>query len=107
MQESRFSITTTYIEDCPNNLCEAIILGMPCIATHSCGTGSLLADYHEGVLIQDGCKWVMAGAILEFITPPKVRIYGKTSRLKALKRHDKETIISNLIETYSNIIGKE
>jgi glycosyltransferase involved in cell wall biosynthesis len=108
LKNSHIYIMPSHIENSPNNLCEAMMLGMPCIATYAGGTGSMLEDGKEGILIQDGDPWAMAGAIIELATDPgKVLVYGKAARLKALKRHDKDTIISNLIETYSNIIGKE
>ncbi len=108
LKSSHIYVMPSHIENSPNNLCEAMILGMPCIATYAGGTGSMLEDGKEGILIQDGDPWAMAGAIVELATDPgKAGVYGKAARIKALQRHDRETIISNLIETYSDIIGTE
>jgi glycosyltransferase involved in cell wall biosynthesis len=108
MQEAHLYVMPSHIENSPNNLCEAMILGMPSIATYAGGTGTILKDRENGILIQDGDPWVMAGAIIELINDSKVALkYAKNAREKALKRHDKATIVSELIETYSKIIKKQ
>jgi glycosyltransferase involved in cell wall biosynthesis len=108
LKESHLYIMPSHIENSPNNLCEAMIIGMPCIATFAGGTASMLKADEEGILIQDGDPWVMAGAILEIINnPSEAEIYSKNARERALKRHDKATIISELIQTYSKIIKKK
>lgn len=105
MLNSHLYVMPSHIENSPNNLCEAMLLGMPCIATVAGGTASLLTDQKEGVLIQDGDAWVMAGAILEFVKNPDVAYqYGKNARMRALERHNNDMIVSDLIQTYKDII---
>ena len=100
-------VMASHIENSPNNLCEAMILGMPCIATYAGGTGSMLQDGVEGVLVQDGDPWSMAGAVIEMIHDYDICvIYGTNARKRALERHDRENIVANLIETYKNIIDE-
>jgi glycosyltransferase involved in cell wall biosynthesis len=95
----------SHIENSPNNLCEAMILGMPCVATFAGGTASMLKDGAEGVLVQDGDPWVMAGAILELINDNnKAVLFGKNARERALVRHNKTTIVSELLASYDSII---
>lgn len=104
--ESNLYAMSSHIENSPNNLCEAMILGMPCIATFAGGTGSLLRDGHEGILIQDGDPWAMAGAILELNEDfQKALTMGDNARKKALYRHDKDRISNELVGIYSNILS--
>ena len=104
---SHIYVMTSHIENSPNNLCEAMILGMPCIATFVGGTGSLMQDKIHGLLIQDGDPWAMAGAILELVSDWGVaKQYGRAARESALQRHDKNTIAKEIIDTYKSIIGK-
>lgn len=106
--EANLYVMPSHIENSPNNLCEAMILGMPCIATFAGGTGSLLNDGQEGILIQDGDPWAMAGAILELAQNPEKAIQmGEKARERALLRHDKERITNNLIETYRKILKSQ
>lgn len=105
LQESHIYIMPSHIENSPNNLCEAMILGMPCIATFSGGTSSLLINGEEGILVQDGDPWVLAGAIVELIkNKKKAQKMGKNARMKALVRHDKKNIVNELINNYQVII---
>ena len=106
MQRSNVYVMPSHIENSPNNLCEAMIIGMPCIATFAGGTGSLLIDKEEGLLIQDGDPWAMAGAILELMNNKKQAIaMGENARRRSLHRHDKRRIVAELLETYHTIIN--
>lgn len=104
--KSNLYVMSSHIENSPNNLCEAMILGMPCIATYVGGTGSLLNNGKEGILIQDGDPWAMAGAIIEcFNNPKKSVVYGQNARIRALKRHDKNVISDELLRIYQRILS--
>lgn len=105
--EAHMYVMVSHIENSPNNLCEAMMLGMPCISTFVGGTGSLIKDKENGILIQDGDPWAMAGAILELKNDKnKIKIYGENAKETAAKRHDKENIIKDLVEIYTSIISK-
>lgn len=98
-------VMVSHIENSPNNLCEAMILGMPCISTFVGGTGSLIIDDEEGILIQSGDPWAMAGAVLELSSDKDKTIkLGQNARKKALVRHDKERVTNILLLNYINII---
>ena len=106
--ESDMYVMTSHIENSANGLCEAMILGMPCISTFVGGIGSLIKDGEEGILIQNGDPWAMAGAILEMVNNRERAIQlGKNARKVALERHDKNRIVSDLIIVYESIITKE
>ena len=98
-------VMPSHIENSPNNLCEAMILGLPCIATCSGGTSSLLEDNKEGVLIQDGDPWVLAGSIIDsYKNKDSFAEFGKKARNRALIRHNREKIIGDIIDNYNIII---
>jgi glycosyltransferase involved in cell wall biosynthesis len=96
----------SHIENSPNSLCEAMILGVPSIATFAGGTSSMMENGKEGIVIQDGDPYVLAGAILEISSDfYKACEYGKNARVRALKRHDKDIIAHNLINIYKTLIN--
>ena len=102
---SHIYVMPSHIENSPNNLCEAMILGLPCIATDVGGTSGLLATRKEGILIQDGDPWSMAGTIVEMKNNYKQAIeYGKNARKRALERHNPGKIVNDLINIYKEII---
>jgi glycosyltransferase involved in cell wall biosynthesis len=99
-------VSPSHIENSSNSLCEALLIGMPTIASFAGGTGSLITDKEDGILVQDGDPWALAGAILELVRNPNTaRSYGRKAREKALKRHNHETIVRELKLVYEQIIG--
>jgi glycosyltransferase involved in cell wall biosynthesis len=98
-------IMPSHIENSPNNLSEAMLLGMPCISTFVGGVGALITDKVDGILIQSGDPWCMAGAILELINNQDYAIeLGKNARISAVKRHNKGKIVNGLIDNYKHIL---
>lgn len=105
LKDTDIYIQASHIENSPNNVCEAMLLGMPIIATMAGGTSSLLTDKKQGYLIQDGDPYSMAGAILHCIENYKEAIaYGANARQMAIKRHDCDNIVTNIINIYKGII---
>lgn len=108
MKMADLYVMPSHIENSSNSLCEAMMLGMPCVATFAGGTGSLLTNDQDGVLIQDGDPWAMAGAIAELLSDPaRAKHYGNAARRRAHERHDKELIVKHLIDTYTLIIKEQ
>jgi glycosyltransferase involved in cell wall biosynthesis len=103
--EACIYVMPSHIENSPNSLCEAMLIGMPCIATFAGGTGSMLTDGIDGILIQDGDPWVLAGAILELKNnPEKANEFGIKARKKAMIRHNSDNIAQTLLDIYSTVI---
>ncbi len=108
MLSSNIYSMPSHIENSPNSLCEAMLLGMPCIATLAGGSNSLLTDNHDGVLIQDGDPWVLAGAVMELKSNPELAAeLGVNARETASKRHNKDYIVSQLLDCYDKILEKQ
>ncbi len=95
----------SHIENSPNSLCEAMLLGMPVMATFAGGTESLLENRKEGILVQDGDPYSMAGTIIDL-----QKNFGKALRMaeaahqRAIKRHSQKSVVDELIRTYERII---
>ena len=97
-------VMSSHIENSPNNLGEAMILGVPCIATLAGGTASMLADGLDGILIQDGDPWAMAGAVMELRNnPEQAEQLGNQARRTAHERHNKERIAHQLLDVYKKM----
>ena len=100
-------VMASHIENSPNNLSEAMILGIPSISTFVGGTGSLIQNNVDGILIQDGDPWAMAGAIIELKSnPEKMEEIGKNGQVSAKRRHNSNQIVDDLLNVYLNIIKK-
>ncbi len=95
----------SHIENSPNSLCEAMLIGLPIVATSVGGTSSLLKDSVEGLLVQDGEPYALSGAIIDIAQNfSRSANYAKAAAKKAKERHSKDTIVSDLISIYKTII---
>jgi len=98
-------VQVSHIENSPNSICEAMLLGMPIIASFAGGTSSLLKDKETGVLVQDGDPFVLAGGLIEMAKPSStIHDIANQAHCVAHKRHNKENIVSHLLATYIGII---
>lgn len=97
----------SHIENSPNTLCESLIMGVPTIATFAGGTSTLLENNKEGILVQDGDSYSMAGAIIEMCNDfDKAKKFSVNARKNALNRHNKEMIVAKLINIYTEILAE-
>jgi len=103
--DSDIYVMPSHIENSPNNLCEAMLLGIPSIATCAGGTSSILKDGEEGIIIQDGDPWVLSGAILQLINSKEdIYKYNNNAYKRAFGRHDKHEVYKGLIKIYEDIL---
>lgn len=99
-------VHVSHIENSPNSVCEAMLLGMPVIASFTGGTASMMENGKEGILLQDGDPYVYAGAIVDYYLHfDKARSYGEKARLRALVRHNPNRIVGQLLNAYKIILS--
>ena len=95
----------SHIENSSNSLCEAMMVGIPCIASFAGGTESLLTSGKEGILTQEGDSWSLAGKIKElYFNFSYAKKIGEAAKIRASKRHEKASIVHELLITYREII---
>jgi glycosyltransferase involved in cell wall biosynthesis len=106
MLTSHIYIGVSHIENSPNSICEAMLLGMPCISSGVGGVSSLIEDNVDGILVQDGDQWGLAGAIVDLVDnyDDKSIVLGRAARKRAIDRHNKDHILNDLIAAYTKII---
>ena len=108
MLNSNVYCQVSHIENSPNSLCEAMYIGMPVVATFAGGTESLLENNKEGILVQDGDPYSMAGAIVELKNnPEKAKHLAHNARQRALLRHDPDKVVRELLTIYKDITRKD
>lgn len=105
MVDADLYVQVSHIENSPNSLCEAMLLGMPIIATFAGGTASILENNIEGRLLQDGEPYSMAGMIMEMAKDfESAKKNGINARKTALFRHNPEYVCNQLFTAYNQII---
>lgn len=106
--KSNFYVNPSHIENSPNTLSEAMILGMPIITTYAGGISSIIENNKTAIAIQDGDPYSLAGAILQLVNDKNLVInLSKSARKIAINRHNKTLIIDDLLNIYKTIIFKK
>lgn len=106
--ETTVFVHPSYIDNSPNSVCEAQILGCPVIATNVGGIPSLIENEKTGFLIPANDPYQMAYLIREIYQNKELadRI-SYAAREIALHRHNKNKIINQLINIYNDIRTKD
>jgi glycosyltransferase involved in cell wall biosynthesis len=95
----------SYIDNSPNSVCEAQILGLPVLATHVGGISSIVKDGETGILFPANDPYTLASKIKEVTQSPELAVrLGKVAREQALKRHDPMMIRMTLMNIYKQIL---
>jgi glycosyltransferase involved in cell wall biosynthesis len=100
-----FYVHTSYIDNSPNSVCEAMIIGMPVIASSIGGIPSLIKDGETGFLFNPYDKYSLAGLLSGLIDDYSAAIKsGINARGDALQRHNPERITEEIEDIY-NIVA--
>ena len=95
---------TSYIENSPNSIAEAQILGVPVVATNVGGTSSMVEDGKTGLLFPATDPYMAAYQICRLVTDETLNHeIGYAARLEAQRRHSRKEIVAGLMEIYTAI----
>ncbi len=104
---STMYVHTAYIENSPNSLCEAQILGVPVVSTNVGGISSLVGDGVDGILVPANDPFRMAYEILSLYNDKdRMRNYSIKGMARAKERHNPDNIAKDLMNCYNTIINK-
>ena len=104
---SHVFVCPSSIENSPNSLGEAMLLGVPCVASYVGGIPDMLKDKEEGFLYQHDAPYMLAHYICEIFENKDLAMrFSKNAREHALKTHDRDENTRKLIEIYGEITGK-
>ncbi len=102
--KSHVFVCPSSIENSPNSLGEAMILGVPSIASYVGGIPDMLIDRKEGFLYQHNAPYMLAHYICEiFGNDCLAKKFSNNAREHAIKTHDKTLNSKMLIEIYRKI----
>jgi glycosyltransferase involved in cell wall biosynthesis len=97
-------VHTSYIDNSPNSLCEALYLGVPSIATNVGGIPSLVDNGKDGLLVPSNDPFFLASKIEQLVHDDSLMTnISKQARARAEKRHSKKNIVNQLIEVYKSL----
>lgn len=104
LQKANVYVHPSYIDNSPNSVCEAQILGLPVIACDVGGVSSLIKHEVTGFLVP-------SNGVFEFVHYLKIlnenkhlgNTIGKHAKEIAEIRHNREKIVRNLLNIYSHL----
>lgn len=98
-----FALPST-IENSPNALGEAMILGMPCVAADVGGVTTMMIHEKEGYVYQSTAPYMLAYYIMKvFAMEESAAELGEAARIHAQKTHDPEKNLQDLLTIYHRI----
>ena len=98
-------VCASRIENSPNSVCEAMLVGAPVVASRVGGVPSLLAHEHDGLLFESGDPEELGAAVARVLADKGLaRALGRQARATAMARHDPLTVTEGLKRTYAALI---
>ena len=105
LKKSNVFVQVSSIENSPNSLGEAMLIGMPCVASNVGGTSDMLKDKEEGYLYPFGDYSLLAYYISEMFKNDEKSIkMAEKARKHAQITHDRKNNAKIMLEIYKKII---
>lgn len=110
--KSNVFVCASVLENSPNTVGEAMLLGVPVAASRAGGIPDMMIDGKEGLLFEAGNPTALAAAVNQIFSQERdaegntlaMRI-SKAGRKRAGSAHDGETNYRRLLEIYGDILG--
>ena len=98
-----FALPST-IENSPNSMGEAMLLGTPCVASDVGGVSTMLRHGQEGYVYQPAAPYMLAHYIMEvFAMKEQAEAMGAAAKKHAEQTHDPDKNLQDLLEIYHKI----
>ncbi len=99
-------ICPSIVENSPNSLGEAMLLGVPVVAARCGGIPSMINENKDGLLFEKGDPEDLARAILQMWDEPVISaVYGDNASIHARVTHNPDTNYKRLMEIYKTIMN--
>jgi len=107
LQAATGFVLPSFIENSPNSLCEAMLMGTPCITSFVGGVPSLVTDNETALCFPAGEHAVLAEQLIRVLTDPALaKRISTNAREVAWKRHDRQSVANTMFEIYQKVMKK-
>ena len=104
---SHVFVSPSFIDNSPNAVCEAQLLGMPVISTYTGGVPSLIEDGRTGLFVPTGDAPMLAARLREVFEDDSLAVrLGSQAHEVAVRRHDPDAIVHEVVTAYEDVLGK-
>ncbi len=102
--KSSVFVCPSVVENSPNSLGEAMLLGMPVIASKVGGIPDMVSENKDGVLFKRADTAELAKAVLQMWDEPVIAsVYGENASKHARETHNADDNYNRLMEIYNEI----
>ncbi|MDO5152006.1 MAG: glycosyltransferase family 4 protein [Eubacteriales bacterium] len=102
--EANVFVLPSTIENSPNSLGEAMLLGVPCVASDVGGVANLMTHNREGYLYQSSAPYMLAYYLKRvFAMGDGAKALGASAKAHAAVTHDPEKNLRELIAIYHDL----
>ena len=106
LARSHLFVISSYVENSPNSLAEAMMVGMPCVASAVGGVPSMVDDGENGLMYPvDDVHMLTAHIRRVFLDDVLAARLGAAARETALVRHDPARVAEQLLAAYRAVLG--
>lgn len=107
-QKAQVYVLPSVMENSPNSLGEAMLMGVPCVAADAGGISSMLESGQEGILYEKTNASALAAVVIKILDDPNLGArMGEKARCRASVTHEPAAVMDTLIKIYDAIGGKK
>ena len=105
---STLYVHPSYIDNSPNSVCEAQLLGLPILAANVGGLSSIVHDGKTGILFPANAPYTLAILIKQLSADPdRCLALSRAAMAQAIERHNPNTIRDALLKIYQTILHND
>ncbi len=105
--KSAVFVCPSMLENSPNAVCEAMLLGLPVVAAKVGGIPDFISDGEDGILFPQARPQELAEGVKALFYDPELgTLLGRNARRKALRTHNPDTNYNRLLGIYRSMMAK-
>lgn len=105
--KSHLYLCPSVIENSPNSLGEAMLLGVPCVSAKVGGISSIFNEGTDGLMFEKGNPDALAKSVIDMFSKEELqKSCSENARKHAQKTHDPDANYKRLLEIYGEIVCK-